>query len=329
MVEVTLVACPLCHRNNNSQRLLCIYCGGQLPVIEGSEFHKLPVVRPMEETELGVNLIFFPEESLVDQHTRHEIESVSRLSAELVDLYLQVKSPIPLLRLQDETDASLTRHRLLAAGVRTAMIPDADLTLKQLPHRIRQVVWQSDSLDLWGADQTLLARLPWSTVTLLVFGALRFKQTQVIEANNVYGRGREIKDVSENVTEELTIDLFGGNLQHHFRIRSDSFDYSCLGNRKRLLVAENFREFCTMLTERATQATIDRGFRQVTRLIEPVWPLEKSTERLPLKRIGVGKVTSESVVLADNQAQLTRYSRMLFLLRSRQIWQPSGMKNEE
>ncbi|HNJ40740.1 MAG TPA: hypothetical protein PKZ53_09645, partial [Acidobacteriota bacterium] len=92
-------------------------------------------MRPMEETELGVNLIFFPEESLVDQHTRHEIESVSRLSAELVDLYLQVKSPIPLLRLQDETDASLTRHRLLAAGVRTAMIPDADLTLKQLPHR--------------------------------------------------------------------------------------------------------------------------------------------------------------------------------------------------
>lgn len=326
MVEVTLVACPLCNRNNNSQRLLCIYCGGQLPVIEGSEFHKLPIVRPMEETELGVNLIFFPEESLIDQYTRHEIETVSRLSAELVDLYLQAKSPVPILRLQDETDASLTRHRLLAAGVRTAIITDADLTLKQLPHRVRQVAWHADSLDVWGPDQTLLARVPWSTLTLLVFGALRFKQTQVVEANSMYGRGREIKDVSENMTEELTIDFFGETLQQHFRIRSDSFDYSCLGNQKRLLVAENFREFCAMLAERATQATINQEFRQVTRLIEPVWPLEKSTERLPLKRIGVGKVASESVVLADNQAQLTRYSRMLFLLRSRQIWQPSGMK---
>lgn len=327
MVEVTLVACPLCNRNNNSQRLLCIYCGGQLPVIEGAEFQKLPIVRPMEETELGVNLIFFPEESLIDQHTKQEIETVTRLPAELIDLYLQVKTPVPIARLQDESDANLTRHRLLGAGVRTAMIRDEDLQLKQFPQRVRQVAWQSETIDVWGTDQNLLAKIPWLGLRLIVFGSLRFKQTQVVEANSMYGRGREVKDVSENITEELTIDFFGETLRQHFRIRSDSFDYSCLGNRKRLLVAENFRELCAILTEKATQATVDRSFREVTRLMEPVWPLEKSTERLPLKRIGVGKVASESVVLADNQAQLTRYSRMLFLLRSRQLWHPVGMKN--
>jgi hypothetical protein len=310
-----IVACPKCNRNNGVHRVACIYCGAALPITKETELEKLPALRPMDETELGFNLICFPADSLTDAAARREIEIVARLSDAQIESVLAFDKPVPLVRTQSRADAEILYRRLLAVGVRTTILSDEEIAIATPPRRVRRLHPTATGAQMWSAEQTPLAWLAWDEISLVVFGTLRFRRLLTQEESNRRNDGREVKDLSEQSGDEAVIDFFGPSLEKHFRIRAGSFDYGCLGKRMRLLAAENYAQLGDWMVERAARAAVDRDFRQTSKFLELVWPSTKTVERQPLRRVGVGKVAAEVASSFDNETQLTRYARMQFLLR--------------
>lgn len=314
MTESKVVACPACNRNNGVHRVTCIYCGATLPVEAGKETEKLPNLRPLEESELGFNLVCFPGDSLSDESAISEIETATRLEPIQISELMRATVPVPILRAQTRSDAEIFYKRLLGAGVRTTIIGDDELSISVPPFRVRRIKPMGDSLELWSNELTRPETIGWNDIALFVFGAVRYTQVSTQEENRSRRNGREIKDLSESFRDEFLFDFFDRRSTRHFRLRGDSFDYSCLGEQRSILASENYKRLETWFLQGTPNSIVSREFRKLSRALEPVWPLGKTILRQPLKRIGVGKVAFQSDAFYDNEGQFTRFSRTLFRL---------------
>jgi hypothetical protein len=100
---------------------------------------------------------------------------------------------------------------------------------------------------------------------------------------------------------------------------SGGFDYSCLGEGKGLLAAENFEALVAALRARAPSAVYDEEYARLRPLLADVWPSAERTESLGLRRDRPGRVNTEAVTTVSNEGQFTRYSRLrqLLVLRAR------------
>jgi hypothetical protein len=320
MTENKVIACPSCNRNNGVHRMTCIYCGANLPVEPGRETEKLPALRPLEEAELGFNLICFPADSLADDSALREIETVTRLDSQQVAELMRANLPVPIARPQSREDADIFYKRLLSVGVRTTIIPDEELSVQVLPFRVRRIKPLGDTLELWSNELTHPELVRWSDISLFVFAAIRYTQISTQEETRSRRTGRELKDLNETVRDEFLFDFFDGRTTRHFRIRAESFDYTCLGQNRSILASENYRTLERWMLENAPKAIVSRDFRQISRALEPVWPLNKNILRQPMKRIGVGKVAFQADSFLDNEGQFTRFSRMLFRLNQKGMY---------
>ena len=99
-----------------------------------------------------------------------------------------------------------------------------------------------------------------------------------------------------------------------FRVMSGGFDYSCLGDAKGLLAAENFGALVGALRRRAPAAVYDDGYARLRPLLTDVWPPAERNESLGLKRGHAGRLNSEAATTVSNEAQFTRYARLRHLL---------------
>jgi hypothetical protein len=320
MTETKVIACPACNRNNGVHRVTCIYCGFSLPVEAGRETEKLPNLRQLEETELGFNLVCFPSDSLSDDSALQEIETVTRLEPIQVSELMRATVPVPIARAQTRSDADIFYKRLLAAGVRTTIIGDDELSVAIPPFRVRRIKPMGDVLELWSNELTRPETIAWKDISLFVFGAVRYTQVSTQEETRSRRNGREIKDLSESIRDEFLFDFFDRATTRHFRLRGDSFDYSCLGPHRTMLASENYKRLEAWLIEGASGAVVSREFRRLSRALESVWPLNKTILRQPLKRIGVGKVAFQSDAYYDNEGQFTRFSRTLFRLYQKGLY---------
>ncbi len=314
MPETTIIVCPACNRNNGIHRMACIYCGHSLPVEAGRELEKLPGLRQLEETELGFNLVCFPSDSLSDESALREIEVITRLDLLQIAELMKASVPVPIARAQTQSDAEIFYRRLLAAGVRTTIVSDADLSVNVPPRRIRRIKRMEGGIELWSSEHSLPEDVAWDDISLFVFGAIRYRQVLTQEEMKARRNGRELKDINETISDEFLFDFFDQRTSRHFRIRSDSFDYNCLGVQRKLLAQENYRILDEWMTSSVPRAMVNREFRKVSRALEPVWSLTKTVQRQPLKRIGVGKVSFGTQANFDNEIQFTRFSRTLFRL---------------
>jgi len=100
-----------------------------------------------------------------------------------------------------------------------------------------------------------------------------------------------------------------------WRIASRSFDFSCLGEKKKLLAAENFVTLVQTLRERAPAATFDDSYPQLRKLLTAVWPMVQQTSGGGWRRMRPGKFNVQAVTTTNNEAQFTRYSRLRHYLQ--------------
>jgi hypothetical protein len=91
---------------------------------------------------------------------------------------------------------------------------------------------------------------------------------------------------------------------------AESFDYSCLGERKGLLARDNFNTLVEALRERAASAEFDAEYVRVRHMLAAVWPLAEHTESLGLRRSRPGRLSTEAVTILSNEMQFTRYARL-------------------
>jgi hypothetical protein len=236
-----MVRCEECLRANPPTRATCLYCATALPVTAHSDALRKPTLRPLEKWEQGFNSIFIPgsADGLGDDACG-AVASLLRLSVEEVRRIFESAEPLPLARTAAAEEAALVERSLKDLGLRVLTVSDDELALEgQPPKRVRALELAEDALVAMPTGSNERLRASWDTLTLLLTGRTVVRQVEVEER-----RGRraenEIIETRELSADDAVLDIYSSQSQGSWRVVAGNFDFSCLGEKKSLLVAQNF-----------------------------------------------------------------------------------------
>ncbi|HEX8144924.1 MAG TPA: hypothetical protein VF553_20315 [Pyrinomonadaceae bacterium] len=313
-----LVRCEECLRANPPTRSGCLYCAAPLPLTEAGTRLREPALRRLEDRERGFNLILLPHRrARLSEGSLVKMAELLRLRMEELLRVTEAGEPLPLARSATREEASLVEGRLRALGAETLTVDDKDLSLTDsAPKRLRTLELKSDELVAYplGGDES--SGIAWSDITLLVAGRLFARRVEVEER---VGRGseNEIVEARELSADEAVLDIYAAGFEGNARIHAHSFDFSCLGEGKNLIAAQNFSTLVELLRERGVAALYDDSYQRLRRALSVAWPLEEHTGAAGLRRSRPGRFNTETVTTSDNERQFARYSRLRHYLMTR------------
>jgi len=111
------------------------------------------------------------------------------------------------------------------------------------------------------------------------------------------------------------VDIYRNEQDGNQRVGENSFDFSCLGERKSLIASENLYRLLELVRQHAPHAAYDDSYKSSRQLLESVWPLEQQTRSCGWWRERPGKYGIATAIDISNEAQFLRYSRL------RRYWQ--------
>ncbi len=223
---------------------------------------------------------------------------------------------MPLSRLATPEEAALIGEGLRHSGIETVTIAHIDLHLEVAAKKIRALELSDDSLTAIPANGSGKVTAPWDEVALVVAGRLHLNRQETTERKR---RGRkQTVDSRRLSSDEAVLDLYAKSDEGGWRISSNNFDFSCLGSAKSFTTFENFAALIRLLRER-TKAQFDDSYTQARPALATVWPVEQQTRKGEWRRSGTGKFDVATVTTTDNEAQFTRYSRLRYCLRLREL----------
>ena len=245
-------------------------------------------------------------------------ETAALLGLKVPDLnrILGAGQPVPLSRLATPEEAALIDEGLRRSGIETVTIAHIDLHLEVAAKKIRALELSDDSLTAIPANGSGKVTAPWDEVALVVAGRLHLNRQETTERKR---RGRkQTVDSRQLSSDESVLDLYVKSDEGGWRISSNNFDFSCLGSAKSFTTFENFAALIRLLRER-TKAQFDDSYTQARPALATVWPVEQQTRKGEWRRSGTGKFDVATVTTTDNEAQFTRYSRLRYCLRLREL----------
>ncbi len=311
-----MVACESCLRANPPTRLQCLYCGGALPFNNSAYELQKPDLRPLENWEQGYNNILksFTATDLSDDSMATAADLLKQDKTVLARL-ISTNHSAPVARTATRDEAALIQRRLSALGVDTEIVADVNLSESATPFRVRAADLDDSGLKLYERQGTQPIELSWSQILLMVVGRLTVQRVESRE-ENARGKERRILDASEFFTDETVFDFYTAN-RRPFRIMSKSFDFSCLGSSKGLVAEENMLSLLDLFKGKAGDATWDDSYNSLRKMLESVWPLERSEQSAGWRRDRPGKLTKGNVTEISNELQFQKYSSLRHLLRLR------------
>jgi hypothetical protein len=322
-----MLACEECLRANPPTRSACLYCGAALPRTKQSAALWRPTLKKLEEWEQGFNVVTLPRGAgVLTSDAAEEAASLLRLDEGGLKEIVLAGRAMPLARVASADEAWLIVERLRELGLGTEVFPDE--VLARRPTRVRAFEFEEGALVCRTGPEAEPRRVAWSEVVLFVTGRVVSRRVEVAERKRGLGRRNETVETRELASDEAVLDLYTSSVDEHeaqgsggagFRVMSGGFDYSCLGEGKSLLAAENFNALVAALREHAPTALHDEEYARLRPLLSDVWPSAERTESLGLRRERPGRVNQEAVTTVSNETQLTRYARLrhLLVLRAR------------
>jgi hypothetical protein len=312
-----LVACDECLRANAPTRMNCIYCGAPLPVTERSAALRRPALRKLEEWEQGFNVVLHPPRTRPAPETFEEVASLLRLDAARLSEIVEANTSLPVARAASGEEAELVVGRLKARGLEAEVFND-DL-FARTPVRVRALAFDTDALVLMMNAETEPARVAWDEIVLLVEGRVVTRRVEFEERPSKLSTRGKLMDAREVASDEAVLDIhISFEASDGFRIMADGFDYTCLGESKRLLARDNFKTLIAELRGHATRAAFDGEYVRLRAQLSHVWPPAERNESGGLRRGGPGRLNTESVTVVSNETQFTRYARLRRLLALRE-----------
>ena len=309
-----LVACESCSRTNAPTRMNCLYCGSPLPRNEERAALLRPTLRKLEEWEQGFNVVLLPVASQGAASDKlGDAASLLKLEVAQLEACLAAGRALPVARTASGEEAELILERLGALGLAAEVFGDEALGFEVPQRRVRALDFEADALVLWASREEAPDRVPWARVALLVKGRVTQRRLEVEERQGGFRRRGEIVDSRELSTDEAVLGLYAFEEGDGagWRLWADRLDYSCLGARKGLTAGENFKTLDGLLRERAAVAVYDEEYARLRPLLAPVWPPAEQNESQGVRRESVGRYNRGAVTLISNEAQFTRYTRLL------------------
>jgi hypothetical protein len=322
-----MVACAECLRANAPTRPTCLYCGATLLLTKQSAALWRPKLKKPEDWEQGFNVVTLPRAAgALTSDEAEEAAALLRLDVGGLKETVLAGRAMPLTRVASADEAWLIVERLRGLGLMTEVFPDE--VLARRPPRARAFEFEKEALICRGGPEAEPRRVPWNEVVLLVKGRVVSRRVEVSERKRGLGGRSNTVETRELSSDELVLDLYMSSVDEHeaqgaggpgFRVMSGGFDYSCLGEGKKLIAAENFDALVLTLRERAPAAVLDEDYAHLRPLISDVWPSAERTESLGLRRPRPGRINTEAVTTVSNETQFTRYARLrhLLVLRAR------------
>ena len=311
-----MVRCDDCLRANPPTRVNCLYCGTTLPLTEASETFQKPALRKLEKWEQGFNNILRPvANDELDENLVSKAAALLRLEIDELRRILKAERPLPLARAATLDEASLIERKLAEIGLESVVVSDALLALGTAPpQRIRAFGVSEAQLVGYHLASGGVTCVAWSDISFVSVGRLFERQIEIRERKSKRAE-KELVDAREITKDEAVLDVYVEGYAGSWRILANSFDFSCLEDRKKLLVVENFSTLVSLIRERAPQAIFDDSYLALRQALDNVWPAERSTEARGWRRDRPGKYSTGEVVISSNEAQFTRYSRLSLYLK--------------
>jgi hypothetical protein len=310
-----LIDCEKCLRKNPPTRTRCLYCGAVLTLSDDTVELQRPTLRPLEKWEQGYNNILLPSSANaplnLSQTDEAEAANILKLSQTDLTAILSSGGPLPLARTGSIEEAQLIQRMLRGLGLATRIVADAELAGEGAPLRVRAVDIDDECLWAYQTPESTAIQLRWPDFTLFVPGRLLGKRVAVMEQKASRNENR-ILDSSEFFRDESVVDFCTRKDATTYRINANSFDFSCLRNKKKLLVAENMSTLVELFRGHAPQAEWDGSYNTVRKLLDAVWPAEQHNESSGWRRDRPGKHIIGSTTEVSNETQFLKYSRLRY-----------------
>ena len=308
-----LAVCESCERPNPPTRTSCIYCGATLPISDVTANLIKPTLRPLENWEQGFSVVVLPDRNEVSVLSLKMLSDLLRIEIENLRIAIASGRVAPLARCASREEAELVRKRLIDLGIRTEVVSDIELDAKPV-RRVRTFELTDSALITYPTGRDERHSLPWQDISLLVVGRRIVRRLEVAERPDKK-RGKEVIDSRELSSDAERLDIYTTQDESGWRVAAENFDFSCLGETKRLIASQNFQELVAVLRERATFAVYTDSYVRLRHTLGLVWPLDQRTESLGLGTSRIGRVSTGAVTSSDNELQFTRYSRLVHIIK--------------
>jgi hypothetical protein len=308
-----MINCEKCSRQNAPNRLNCMYCGEALPISKEQEANINPRLRKLENWEKGFNIIILPNGLIYDDAKYFEVAKLLRIEADDLQKIVETNKPLPIARCETLKEAEIVKENLAKLGVSANVISDEDLHVETQTRRLRAIEILPDrlNLQLFNVKENHIILL--EDLMLIVAGRIFERK---ISATERYNKKNENKTLQSNEisNDEPIIDIYARNDSIGYRIFTSGFDFSCVGERKSWIAAENIKTLRQVLREIGENAKFDDNYAKVRHALGQVWETEETKDSKGLKASSFGNYNVENITTINNLQQFTKYSRLQFKL---------------
>jgi hypothetical protein len=308
-----MINCEKCSRQNAPNRLNCMYCGEALPISDENNANLNPRLRRLENWEKGFNLIILPNGLIYDDAKYFEVANLLRIEADDLQKIVETDKPLPIARCETLNEAEIVKENLNKLGISANVISDDDLRVETQTRRLRSIEFLPDRLylRLFNVEET--REIPLEDLMLIVAGSIFERK---IAATERYSKKDENKTLqsSELSADEPIIDIYARNDNIGYRIFTSGFDFSCVGEKKSFLAAENMKILQQVLREIGKNVKFDDSYAKVRHALGQVWETKETKDSKGLKASSFGNYNVENITTINNLQQFTKYSRLQFKL---------------
>lgn len=303
-----MIACNGCTRANPPNRLECLYCGKPLDVKPEIARDVKVNLRRLELFERGWNVIASRGPDMDPTVAGQIALLLGREPAEISE-HLSLDLPLPVARVDSDVKADFLAAKLMEFGLDCRVVSDSGLNAENLPVRLKRIDFGDGELDMIAFNADNVEHIPADDVVLIVKGHLISSHTDVLERKRRRGN-TTVLDETSTMNDEIVVDIYtrGDPIGH--RVRMTGFDFSCLGERRALLAADNMNRLIAELTRFEPNATVVDDYVRVTHILDGVWEKESRRDPQGLQRVGLGKREFGTIASTNNVAQFTKYSRL-------------------
>jgi hypothetical protein len=318
-----MITCEECLRANPPTRTNCLYCAAPLPL--GDYARELQTAREASNEAIGETsnltagfyvVLAAGQAKAPAESSFEEIATVLHLQPNEVGSVLGLNRPVPLLRAATFEQGTMLADKLRTFGLEVNIFREDTLQLETPTKKIRALEFADDGLfaSLMSGERI---EMSWNELSLMVIGRLMVNRKENEERRR-RGRSQPV-DSRELFSDEPVVDLYTKSDAWGSRISANSFDFSCLGDRKAMTAFENLTTLVNLLKTRAPEIEFDDSYRSLRAVLNNVWPLEPQTRKGEWRRSGAGKVDVSTVTTTGNEIQFNTYSRLRQRIKSSEL----------
>jgi hypothetical protein len=302
-----MIVCDKCERSNAPNRLKCLYCGDELPINDEQKSSLKPRLRKLETWEKAFNIIVLPKE--LANYSLPDLAFQLRLESQTLEQILKTQKPLPIARAASLEEAGIIKQNLLECGIESITLSDEDLKPEIVTRRLRGLEFNENSLKLNLFNSTESVEIKKSDLLAVVIGGLFGRKIESAEKHSSKEENKLLTS-SETSSDEPLIDIYSSDDNVGYRISTNGFDFSCLGNDKKLIASENIKVLANHLRKFNPEITFVDDYVKIRQALCEIWLVDENKSSLGLKTGKFGSYNIENITTINNLGQFTKYSRL-------------------